>query len=59
MVHNHDHARVKWGGGAKIGSPPPSSCATESPGKVYGWSKLTNLDLKKVLKFIVFENAPI
>ena len=23
MVHNHDHAGVKWGGGAKLGSPPP------------------------------------
>ena len=23
MVHNHDHAGVKGGGGAKLGSPPP------------------------------------
>ena len=23
MVHNHDHAGVKWGGGAKLGMPPP------------------------------------
>ena len=45
MVHNHDHAGVKRGGGAKLGSPPSlvAPLLEVSPLPSYGSNKTPSI----------------